>query len=67
METREVIVNLIANTHTSKGLTIQADLNVNSYPKGIKISDEEMARLNVTPADFHGEWNYSLSPRVSPA
>jgi len=67
LETREVIVNLIANTHTSKGLTIQADLNVNSYPKGIKISDEEMARLNVTPADFHGEWNYSLSPRVSPA
>jgi len=67
LETREVIVNLIANTHTSKGLTIQADLNVNSYPKGIKISDEEMARLNITPADFHGEWNYSLSPRVSSA
>jgi hypothetical protein len=64
LETREVIVHLIANTQTSKGLTIQADLNVNSYPKGIKISDEEMARLNITPADFHGEWNYSLSPRV---
>jgi Rhodopirellula transposase DDE domain len=67
LETREVIVNLIANTQTSKGLTIQADLNVNSYPKGIKISDEEMARLNITPADFHGEWNYSLSPRFSTA
>lgn len=63
LETLEVIVNLIANTQTSKGLTIQADLNVNSYPKGIKISDEEMARLNLTPADFHGEWNYSISPR----
>jgi Rhodopirellula transposase DDE domain len=65
LETHEVIVNLIANTQTSKGLTIQADLNVNSYTKGIKISDEEMARLNITPADFHGEWNYCLSPRVS--
>lgn len=65
METREIIVNLIANTQTSKGLTIQADLNANSYAKGIKISDEEMARLNITPADFHGEWNYRLSPRIS--
>jgi hypothetical protein len=63
LESLEVIVNLIANTQTSKGLMIQADLNVNSYPKGIKISDEEMARLHITPADFHGEWNYSISPR----
>jgi hypothetical protein len=63
LETLEVIVNLIANTQTSKGLTIQADINVNLYPKGIKISDEEMARLNITPADFHGEWNYSILPR----
>jgi hypothetical protein len=62
-----VIVNLTANTHTSKGLTIQADLNVNSYAKGIKISDEEMAWLSIIPADFHGEWNYSLSPRVRTA
>ena len=63
LETREVIVNLIANTRTSKGLTIQADLNVNSYSKGIKVSDEEMTRVNITPEDFHGERNYSLLPR----
>jgi hypothetical protein len=63
LETREVIVNLIASTHTSKGLTIQADLNVNSYPKGIKVSDEQMSRLNLNPADFHGEWNYTISPQ----
>jgi hypothetical protein len=67
LENLEVIVNLIANTQTSKGLTIQADLNVNSYPKGIKVSDEEMSRLNITPADFHGEWNYSIFPRISTA
>ena len=67
LESLEVIVNLIANTQTSKGLTIEAALNSNSYPKGIKVSDEEMARLNVTPADFHGEWNYSISPRIRAA
>jgi hypothetical protein len=67
LESLEVIVNLIANTQTRKGLTIQAALNINSYPKGIKVSDEEMSRLNITSADFHGEWNYSISPRISTA
>jgi hypothetical protein len=62
LESREVVVNLIANTQTSKGLTIQADLNVNSYAKGIKVSKEEMSHLNLKPADFHGEWNYVISP-----
>jgi hypothetical protein len=61
------MVNLIANTRTSKGLTIQAELNVNSYSKGIKVSDEEMTRLNIIPANFHGEWNHSLSPRFKSA
>jgi predicted RNA-binding protein Jag len=65
LESLEVIVNLIANTQTRKGLTIQADLNINSYRKGIKISDEEMSRLNIIPADFHGEWNYTILPRAS--
>ena len=67
LETRAVIVSLIANTQTSKGLTIPADRNVNSYAQGIQISDEEMARLNIIPADFHGEWNYSVLPRISTA
>lgn len=67
LETLEVIVSLIANTKTSKGLTVQADLNLNSYAKGIKVSDEEMSQLNITTADFHGEWNYSILPRISAA
>jgi hypothetical protein len=58
-----VVVNLIANTRTSKGLTVKADLNLNSYEKGIVIRDEEIERLNITRDDFHGEWNYALSPR----
>jgi Rhodopirellula transposase DDE domain len=64
LESREVIVNLIANTETSKGLNIEADLNVNSYAKGIKVTDEEMSRLNLKRADFHGEWNYKISPNA---
>jgi hypothetical protein len=59
----ETVVNLIANTRTSKGLTIHSALDQNSYEKGIKISDEEMAVLNITLDDFHGEWNYSIRPR----
>jgi hypothetical protein len=44
-------------------LTVQCRLDCNKYEKGIKISDEEMAKLNITRADFHGEWNYTIKPR----
>jgi hypothetical protein len=63
----ETVVNLIANTRTSKGLTIQSALDQSTYEKGIKISDEEMAGLRISPADFHGEWNYSVHPRKGAA
>ena len=33
------------------------------YEKGIKVTDDEMASLNVTPASFQGEWNYTIAPR----
>jgi hypothetical protein len=59
----ETVVNLIANTRTSKGLTIQSVLDQGTYEKGIKISDEEMMGLCISPDDFHGEWNYSVHPR----
>ena len=58
-----VIVNLIANTTTSTGLRIEAEVDRRSYEKGIKITDDEMAGLNLKPADFHGEWNYTIAPR----
>ena len=63
----ETVVNLIANTQTSKGLTIQSVLDQGTYEKGIKISDEEMAELCISPDDFHGEWNYSVHPRKAEA
>jgi hypothetical protein len=56
-----VIVDLIAATTTTTGLTIQAAHDPNWYPKGVKISDTEMADLPLAPHDWHGEWNYTLN------
>jgi DDE family transposase len=57
------IVNLIASTTTKTGLLVQAALDTNVYETGIKVSDEEMANLRLTPCEFHGEWNYTIAPR----
>ena len=59
----QVIVQLIANTTTDTGLTVACRIDGNAYAKGIKVSDAEMASLNIQPAAFHGEWNYTFSPR----
>lgn len=60
----EVIVNLIANTTTKSGLKIQAELDKNSYPTGISISDQELEAVNLIPAKFHGkDWNYAVKPK----
>jgi hypothetical protein len=59
---REVIVNLIGNTTTETGLQIQAGLDLNAYPTGIKVSDAELAAVHQIPAAFHGEWNYTILP-----
>lgn len=62
---REVVVNLIANASTRAGLHIQAELDLNEYPTGIKVSDEQMKGLNLHPDDFHGtDWNYMIKPVV---
>lgn len=60
---REVVVNLIGATTTREGLRIKAMLDENSYPKGLKVSDEELATLAIERDEFHGEWNYRLMPR----
>lgn len=59
----ETIVNLIGSTKTSKGLKINTAVDTNGYTKGIKISDREMADLEIEKHNFHGEWNYTLHPR----
>ena len=60
---RAVVVNLIGNTTTRTGLEIQAELDTNSYQTGIKVTDEELAAVRITREEFHGEWNYTISPR----
>jgi hypothetical protein len=58
----EVIVELIGATTTRTGLRVQAELDPGEYPTKVKVSDAEMARLRLTPHEFHGEWNYTLAP-----
>jgi hypothetical protein len=60
----EVIVNLIANTRNRTGLLVDADLDLNLYQKGLKISDEELAQLQILRSEFLGNWNYTISPRT---
>jgi hypothetical protein len=57
----EVIIQLISATTTRTGLTVHCELDQNRYPKGIVVSDAEMATLYITRADFHGDWNYTIS------
>ena len=59
----EVIVNLIGSTTTKSGLTVRAALDTAVYETGIEVSDMELARVKMTPAKFHGEWNYTIRPR----
>ena len=59
----QVIVQLIANTRTEAGLTVACRIDTGAYQKGIKVSDDEMDALNIQLANFHGEWNYTFTPR----
>jgi hypothetical protein len=57
-----VIVSLIGATTTEKGLVVSCVLDESTYVKGLKVSDEELAAINIAPALFHGEWNYTIAP-----
>ena len=59
----QAIVQLIGATTTNKGLAVRAELDTNTYPAGIKVSDAAIAAIAIHRHDFHGEWNYTLSPR----
>lgn len=58
----EVIVNLIAATATDKGLQVRSELDLNTYPAGIKVTDKELAQVCLKPDAFHGDWNYGIHP-----
>ncbi len=57
------IVQLIAATTTDTGLKVRCEIDTNSYPKGVKVEDDEMAALNIHWHEFHPEWNYTIRPR----
>jgi transposase len=60
---RAVVVDLIGSTTTRTGLRIKAELDTNSYELGLKVTDEELAAVEITRSKFHGDWNYTISPR----
>jgi hypothetical protein len=62
----EVIVNLIGSTTTKTGLRVKAKLSRKKYETGIKISNEDFARIKIKPKRFHGDWNYTISSNVVP-
>ena len=59
---RQTIVSLIAATTSTKGLKVYAQLDENTYERGVKVTDTELAAVNLTPNAFHGEWNYVITP-----
>lgn len=62
---RLAVVDLIAATTTKTGLTVRCELDENSYPKAIRVADEEMAALNIETDEWHPEWNYTIHPTAS--
>ena len=61
----EVIVSLIGGTRTTKGLRVECHLDTNLYPAGIKVTDGELAEVNLQRHEFHGDWNYTILPTHS--
>jgi hypothetical protein len=58
----QVIVQLIAATTSSTGLTVRCELDTNPYPAGIKVSKRDLASVHLIRHEFHGEWNYTIHP-----
>jgi len=60
----EVVLELISHTTTTEGLTVTAVKDSQTYPTGLKVTDEELAALNLFSDAFHGEWNYTIKPQA---
>jgi len=64
LTSRQTVIDLIAATTTTKGLKVYARLDENTYPKGIKVTDAQLAAVNLTGDQFHPDWNYTIFPAV---
>src|SRR5947199_365669 len=63
LRSRATVVNLIGSTTTTTGLHIEAAVDDNKYPSGIEVTEEELAAIRIRQHSFHGEWNYTISPK----
>jgi hypothetical protein len=61
----ELIINLITATTTTTGLKVYAQLDDRPYPKEIQVTDQELAAVNITRSQFHGDWNYTITPSTT--
>src|SRR3954447_4175121 len=64
LESLQVIIDLIGSTTTTSGLKVYARLDPAEYEKGIKVTDAEIAAVNITKHEFHGDWNYTIRPKM---
>jgi Rhodopirellula transposase DDE domain len=60
----QIIVNLIGATTTQAGLRVQADFDTDFYPTKVKVTDKQLATVDLHPHRFHGEWNYTIKHQV---
>ncbi len=65
LESLEVIINLIAATTTNTGLKLYARLDDQAYERGIDVTDDQLAEVNITRHAFHGDWNYTVIPSLA--
>ena len=66
LTSHEIVVKLIGATVTKTGLNVKARLDKRKFPTKVKVTDQQMRELNLKPHAFHGEWNYTISPRTKP-
>ena len=64
LESHQVVVSLVGSTRTEEGLEVHCRLDENDYPKGRKVSDDQMAAIKLKRNSFHGDWNYEIAPRT---
>jgi hypothetical protein len=62
LTSRAIVVALIGSTRTERGLSVRCVLDEKEYETGLKVADEDFDKINISPAAFHGEWNYTISP-----
>jgi hypothetical protein len=63
LESLATIVSLIGSTRTETGLRVRSEIDRNTYPKGVVLTKQQMARVNLRPHSFHGDWNYTIRPK----